>query len=119
MPEVRSIFIGDPADRYRQRKDVSGASYTFKADDADSLIVHTHGSAATPTVPPDVDVTFPVGTVITVLQGGAGQLTITPGAGVTLRRAQPTFKALAQYAKVEIEKLAANEWKVSGELAAS
>ncbi|MBK1871568.1 hypothetical protein [Taklimakanibacter albus] len=119
MVDKRTIFIGDEADSYRQVKSIAGTPYTLVADDADSLLVHTHGSATVLNVPLQADVEFPIGTKITVLQYGAGQITWTAIGGVTLRKGLPTLKSLGQYATTWAVKIGLNEWLVSGELAAS
>jgi hypothetical protein len=50
-------------------------------------------------------------------QKGAGQTTITPGAGVTLN-ATPGLKCRAQNSPASLIKIATDEWLVFGDLSA-
>lgn len=93
------------------------ANYTLVLADAGKVLEGTKATGQTVTVPPNASVAFPVGTVIEVCQYGAGQITLTPGAGVTLT--PPTGASLltrAQYSTVGLRKRATNEWIVSGDL---
>lgn len=103
----------------RQIKAVSGAAYTLVEEDGGKTIEHTHGSAATLTLPPNADVALAVGTVVKVVQMGAGDITITAGLGVTLRNPGATAETRAQYAAVEVYKSDTNVWVMSGDVAAS
>lgn len=71
--------------------------------------------ANTLTVPPNADVAFPTNTVINFAQYGAGQVTVTPGSGVTLRSAVG-LKTRAQYSLGTMYKRDTNEWVVGGDL---
>ena len=61
------------------------SSYTAVLSDAQKVVEMNVAGANTFTLPPNSAVAYPIGTVIEVFQLGAGQTTITPGAGVTLR----------------------------------
>jgi hypothetical protein len=89
-------------------------SYTLVLSDAGKFIKLTKATAATVTVPSNSSVAFAVGTEIEVAQWGAGQITITPGSGVTLRGAGAAYKTAAQYASVGLKKVATDEWLVTG-----
>lgn len=93
----------------------SGAAYTLALADAGLVVETTSASAVTITVPANATVAFPVGTVIEVLQYGAGQVTIAAASGVTLRSAS-SLTTRAQYSSVALRLRAANEWVVSGDL---
>ena len=67
------------------------------------------------TVPPNSSVAFDNGTMITVINYGAGQTTIVAGSGVTLR-ATPGLKLRAQYSTCTIVKYTTDEWLVYGDL---
>lgn len=84
--------------------------------DAGSVVRMNKAAAATFTVPPGSSVAFPTGTSILVTQQGAGQVTLTPGAGVTLRSRSGALKTAGQYAAVSIIKVAADEWLVTGDV---
>ena len=94
----------------------SGGSYTLLLSDQGKVIETNNGSANTLTVPPNASVSFPVGAIIAVTQLGAGQTTITPGSGVTLRQWQFKFKTAGQYARASMYQRAVNEWVLSGDL---
>lgn len=94
---------------------VQTANYTLFPDDAGKLVDLNKASAITLTVPPHSAVPFPLDTRILFRQKGAGQVTLTAGAGVTLDTAVGT-KTVAQYSVGGILKIAANTWAVMGDL---
>ena len=91
------------------------ADYTLALADAGTVVEGTKGTAQIVTVPPNSSIPFPVGTAIEVVQMGVGQITITPGGGVTLRT-PATLTSRAQYSSVSLRKRAADEWVVGGDL---
>lgn len=94
----------------------TGTSYTLVLADAGKAVEMNNAAANTVTIPPTSSVAFPVGTVLEVVQVGAGQTTIVAGAGVTLRPAG-TLATRAQWATIGLRQRATNEWVVSGDLA--
>ena len=96
----------------------STTARTTSATDANALIDCTNGSATAVTIAPDSSVPQPIGTTHLVRQGGAGQVTIAAGAGVTINTAL-TLKTLQQYAVIGVIKTAANNWTAFGLLAYS
>lgn len=93
------------------------ASYTAVLADKDKLIEINNGSANTLTVPPNSSVAYPVGTQLRILQTGAGQTTITPGAGVTIN-GTPGLKLRAQWSSATLIKRATDSWVAIGDLSA-
>lgn len=93
----------------------TGTGYTLVAADAGKLVTMTNASASTLTVPPNSSVAFPVGAFIQGSQLGAGQLTLTPGAGVSIN-ATPGLKIAAQYGTFALVKTATNTWLAFGRL---
>ncbi len=93
------------------------ASYVLVLADAGKVVEMEVAGANTLTVPPNGTVAFPVGTVIGFRQYGAGQVTLTPGVGVTIR-SRIGLKTAGQYAEGTLTKRATNEWVASGDLAA-
>lgn len=93
------------------------ATYTLVLADRNKIVEMGVATANTLTVAPDSSVSFPVGTHITVLQTGAGQCTITEGAGVTIN-ATPGKKMRAQWSGATLIKRAANSWVLIGDLSA-
>jgi len=91
------------------------------ADQYQVLEVMTKGTAIAFNIPTNASVAFPIGTVITVLNIGAGLCTIkavTSGTTTVLSAgavaAQPT---VAQYKSAACIKTAANTWYVVGAIA--
>lgn len=97
----------------------TGTNYQLVLADADygKMITMSNAAASTLTIPTDATVAFPVGSVVEATQLGAGQVTLTPAVGVTLR-VTPGAKIAAQYGVVSLFKLAANEWLATGRLSA-
>lgn len=95
----------------------AGVSYTLAlGDQYDTAVVFTNAANIAVTVPTNVAAAIPVGATITLLQYGAGQITIAGDVGVTLRIPGALFaKTRAQYSMVSVSKLAADEWLVSGD----
>lgn len=91
------------------------ANYVLVLDDMNSAIEMNVAGANTLTVPPNSSVAFPVGTVIEVMQYGAGQTTLTPGSGVTIRSSS-SLTTRAQYSVVSLRKTATDEWIAAGDL---
>lgn len=94
------------------------ASYTLVITDHNKVVEMNVASANNLTVPLNATVAFTVGTVIEVLQYGAGQTTIVATGGVTLRSSGAKLKLSAQYAAASLRKIATDEWAVAGELSA-
>lgn len=93
----------------------TGTSYTAVLTDRGKLVEFGNAGATTFTIPPNADVAFPIGTVIEWRQYGAGAVTLTPGAGVTLRApAGGTLVTNGAYSEGRLVKRGTNEWVVSG-----
>lgn len=93
------------------------ASYTLVLADRGQMVKINNASANILTVPPNASVAFPIGTTILVYQEGAGQITITAGAGVVLKSAGSLLKTRLLDSVATLIKSAANTWIVSGDLA--
>ena len=68
-------------------------------------------------VPTDASVNFPIGTQVTVVQSGSGQITIlatTPG--TTTINSTPGSKLRSQWSSATLVKTAANTWILMGDL---
>lgn len=92
------------------------ASYTLALTDRGKLVETNVGAANTITVPPNSSITFPIGTKIDIAQYGAGQTTIVPGIGVTVRSAGGALKLSAQYSGATIVKIGTDEWYLFGDI---
>lgn len=93
----------------------TGTSYTLALADASAFVTMNNGAASTLTVPPHSLVPFPIATVVEGAQLGVGQVTITPGAGVTVNGA-PGRKLLDRYSTFGIFQLATDVWIAYGRL---
>ena len=93
-------------------------SYTIELSDAGKLIEILSSSATNLVIPRDASVDFPIGTQISVLQTGTGQVTIGAFAPLTTTvNATPGLKLRAQWSAATIIKRAANLWVATGDLA--
>jgi len=97
--------------------DQTGTSYTLVLADGTKWIRLNNAAAIALTVPPNSSVAFPVGTQIEGSQAGVGQVTITPGSGVTVN-AVPGLKVAAQYGVFGLLKVATDTWLAYGRLSA-
>lgn len=94
---------------------VSGTAYTVGPADMGKTIVCSNGSATTITVPDDIasasagDTAYknglPLGFGVDIIQMGAGQVTVAAASGATVHGIT-TVKALGQYARLKVEKVA-------------
>lgn len=91
------------------------ASYVLVIGDANKTVEMNVGTANTLTIPPNSSVAFPVSTVINFTQMGAGQTTITPGVGVTIRN-RNGLKTAGQYAMGTLYKRGTDEWVCGGDM---
>jgi hypothetical protein len=91
-------------------------NYTLVLGDAGKAVEMNNSSARSITVPPNSSVAFPVGTVIEICSLNTGLVTISPGAGVTLRSRGGLLNLPGQYAAATIRKRATDEWIVAGDL---
>jgi hypothetical protein len=96
----------------------TGTTYTTVLTDDGKLVTCDNASAIALTIPPNSSVAYGIGTQINIMQLGAGQVTITAGAGVTLRSAGSKLKTNAQYAVATCCKIASDTWVVVGNLSA-
>lgn len=94
----------------------TGTAYTLVLGDAGEVIEMNNAAANTVTIPPNSSVAFPVGTIIEVLQYGAGQTTIAAGVGVTLRSPAGKTKTAVQYSSATLRKRATDEWMLEGDI---
>ena len=94
----------------------AGTTYTLVLSDASKVVEMNNAGAIVLTVPPNSSVAFPTGTIIELFQYGAGQVTVTPGAAVTIRAAGAKSKLAFQYSSATIRKRATDEWVLAGDI---
>jgi hypothetical protein len=93
------------------------ASYTLVLADKNKMVEISNASANTLTVPPNSSVAFPIGSTITILQTGAGQCTLTAGAGVTVN-GTPGLKLRTTWSSATLIKRATDTWVALGDMVA-
>jgi len=95
----------------------TGTTYTLVIGDASNDLVElNNASAITVTVPPSV---FSIGQQINCYQRGAGQVTFSQGAGVTIRSTGATStapKLRVQYSAATVICIGVNEFLILGDL---
>jgi hypothetical protein len=92
------------------------ANYTLVIADSTKTVEMNVASANTLTVPTNTAVGFAVGTTMNIAQVGAGQTTIAPAAGVTLRSYQNMLRLAGTYALCSLIKRGTDDWWVTGNL---
>ena len=99
----------------------SGSTYTVANTDLyQALVITTNASTKTVTIAPDSTLTAAaVGSAITFLNTGAGDLTFAAGSGVTITSAGATSASpkLGQYKSCVAIRLSANAWTIVGAIA--
>lgn len=96
----------------------TGTTYTLVLTDQGGLVALSNAAAITATVPPNASVAYATGTQIGLMQTGAGQVTITPGAGVTINSYLSLTKIAGQGGLVVLVKTGTNTWQAAGALSA-
>jgi hypothetical protein len=94
------------------------ASYTLVAGDADKLVEMNVATANDLTIPLNSSVAFATGTQILLAQYGAGQTTIVPTSGVTVRSNGGKLKLNVQYSGATLIKIDTDEWYLFGDIVA-
>ena len=99
----------------------TGATYTVDNDDLYQVMIQTSNAGTkTVTIAPDSTLTAAlVGSVITIINVGAGLLTFAQGAGVSITSAGATSAAptLATHKVAQCVRVAANTWRIYGGIA--
>ena len=100
----------------------TGSSYTVGSSDQYQVLVTTNNATSSAVkIPTNATTAFPIGTVITVLNIGAGVCTIsavTPGTTTVLSAgATAASPTLAQYKSAALIKTATDTWYVVGAIA--
>ena len=93
-------------------------AYTLVLGDAGKYVTLSNASSITLTIPTNATVAFDVGTVVNVVQLGAGQVTIAGAGGVTVNSEGSKLKLKGQYAVASLLKTATNTWVALGNLSA-
>lgn len=118
MAFLPRIFRGNPI-KSIPAADVNaqvGTTYTYAESDAGQVVTHSNAGAIAATVPPNSSVAYPIGCYIVAIQIGAGAITFTPGAGVTLNSSTGNLTTPAANSIVVLRKTGTNTWQLSGDL---
>ena len=91
-------------------------SYVAVLGDANQLVTIADSSASTFTVPTNGSVAFPVGTTLSVIQLGTGQITLTPASGAVTIDTPSSLTTRARYSTVSVVQVSANVWVAGGDL---
>jgi len=95
---------------------VTTTTRTLQLSDAGSYLACANASAQVITVPTNASVTFGFGTKIDFVQRGAGQVSFTPAAGVTIESKAGNLKLAAEYSGATLIYLGSNVWSLIGDL---
>ena len=101
----------------------TSTTYTFVLTDANNeLMEFNNASAITLTIPLNSSVPFPIGSQISLLQTGAGQVSVTVTSGVTLNVSPSagtnTGKLRAQWSFATLIKRGTDAWVLVGDVTA-
>lgn len=98
----------------------TGTTYTFVlTDNRNKLVTASNAAAQTYTIPLNSSVAFPTGSIINIIQIGAGQVTIQGASGVTVAStgaAATAPKLRAQYSAASLIKVGTDSWYVVGDI---
>ena len=83
---------------------------------SEGVLVTTAATATDARIPTNAGTPFIIGTKITIIQEGAGQVTITPTAGVTLNSEGGKTKTTAQYSVAHVVKTGTDTWYAYGDI---
>lgn len=92
-------------------------NYTFVVNDCGRMVRHTDSTGHAWTIDPVATTPYPVGAAIVVRNVGSGAITLTRGAGVTLRKSGSSTDAnvtLAQWGMATLIHEASDIWVVTG-----
>jgi hypothetical protein len=92
------------------------ANYTLVLADAGKLVEMNNAADRTITIPTNAAVAYATGTWIDVSRYGAGEVTIAPDVGVTLRSTDGKARLNSQYSGGTLIKRGADEWYLFGDI---
>lgn len=95
---------------------VQTASYTLTIADKGGLVLQNVATANNVTIPANASVPFKIGSQITVVQTGAGQVTFVPAGGVSISSAGDARKLRVQYSSASLIKTGTDTWLLLGDL---
>lgn len=111
--------IPEPAPQYSPVVTKDSTAQTSILSDAGQYLRFTNASASTYTVAPQASVVWPDNAEITIRRAAAGNLTLTPGSGVTLNAPSGGTLVLTNNMTVTLKRAATNVWDVIGQTVAA
>lgn len=109
-------LLDDKAPREPGINPQSGTNYTLTLADRGGLVTMNHADANTLTIPANASVAFPVGTIISVIQLGAGTTTIAGDTGVTVNGVSGASGSIgSRFQAAALLKTATDTWTISGD----
>jgi hypothetical protein len=93
----------------------AGTSYTLELVDRNSIIEFNNAAEITVTIPSDSSVSFPKGSVLSILQAGDGPVFFEGAEGVTVD-ATPGLRLRDKWSSATILKRETNTWVILGDL---
>ena len=94
----------------------TSTNYTLSWTDQATENEFTASTPVTVTVPPHSSVAYPVGTVMNLRQMGAGQVTVTPGSGVTINSPHG-MSTNTRYSTITLINNGTDTWVLNGDTA--
>lgn len=114
--QTRTVADVDRAGTFSGVNTQTGTAYTLVASDRGKVVLMNNAADNVLTIPSNASVEFPVGTVIGVLQDGAGQTEIDIDTD-TLSSYGGKRKMRVQYSFAILLKVTATRWVISGDIA--
>ena len=112
-----SFSVSGSVTTYVTFTNTGSSNYTIVLSDTSRMIEMTSSAACTVTVPSSSVTNFPIGSQITVIGNGTGQVTINSGSvNVILRSAGARYKLTQQYSAATLTKRGTDEWYLFGDL---
>lgn len=96
-----------------------GVAYTLAVTDAGKIVTLSNADPIELTAPKNATAAIPIGSSVTLVQTGVGQVTVAAEATATVDKAAATLKFTARYSVVTLTKVSTSGWVASGDLAAS
>ena len=87
---------------------------TLSSGDANTVIECTNAAAVTITVPTSASSFIPLDETIYIIQGGAGQVTVSPAVGVTIDYSD-SLKTRTQESMIGLKQIQPDKWELFGD----
>lgn len=118
----RQILVSDASGKVSWQNNTSNVTTSplttinLTLSNSEGVLVTTAATATDARIPTNAGTAFIIGTKITIIQEGAGQVTITPTAGVTLYSEGGKTKTTAQYSVAHVVKTGTDTWYAYGDI---